>query len=233
VREPCRADDDAIATIDLVVRLNASPRIVEQFVRAAENAAEGAAENAAGPDADSWFYAGLAAWSLMDVTAHSLRKHSLLTSALDHLSAAVSVRPDHWPARFMRASYLTMLHSDEADEMVAFLLPGSYGMAGAREDARTLVDLQAAAAPRAPYGLATYCLAAVQSLMVGDEPAAWRALWTGLSCTDAGPAPAMAAQIAVPVVIAVQRPELEGQPVLRAELTRRCRSLTRPGERVA
>jgi hypothetical protein len=225
VREPRGADDEVISTIDLVVRLNASPRIVDRFVRAA-----GAA---AAPAADNWFYAGLAAWSLMDVTAHSLRKHTLLTSALDHLGTAVSIRPDHWPARFMRASYLTMLHSDEADEMVAFLLPGSYGLAGARDDARTLIDLQRAAAPRAPYGLAPYCLTAVQELMAGDEPAAWRALRAGLSRTDAGPAPAMATQIAVPVVIALRRPELDGQPALRAELARRCRSLTSPRERVA
>ena len=113
MREPCGADDEVISTIDLVVRLNASPRIVDRFVRAAGSAAAPAAA------ADNWFYAGLAAWSLMDVTAHSLRKHTLLTSALDHLGTAVSLRPDHWPARFMRASYLTMLHSDEADEMVA------------------------------------------------------------------------------------------------------------------
>jgi hypothetical protein len=60
VREPCGADDDVISTIDLVVRLNASPRIVDRFV--------GAARRSAAPDADSWFYAGLAAWSLMDAT---------------------------------------------------------------------------------------------------------------------------------------------------------------------
>jgi hypothetical protein len=145
----------------------------------------------------------------------------------------VSVRPDHWPARFVRASYLTMLHSDEADEMVAFLLPGSYGLAAAGDDARTLVGLQRAAAPRAPYGLAPYCLTAVQALMAGDEPAAWQAVRAGLFHTDAGPAPAMATQIAVPVVIALRRPELDGQPALRAELARRCRALTRPRERVA
>ncbi|GIJ75347.1 hypothetical protein [Virgisporangium ochraceum] len=221
MREPRREDDDALATIELVVRLNASPRIVDEFVRAAGSS-----------HADNWFYAGLAAWALMDVTAHSLRKHSLLTSALDHLSTAVSLRPDHWPARFMRASYLTMLHSDEADEMIAFLLPGSYGLAAARDDARTLVDLRSAADPRAPYGLAPYCLLAVQALMDGDEPHAWEALRAGLSRTDAGPAPAMATQLAVPVVIALRRPELDGQPALRAELTRRCRLLTQPRERV-
>lgn len=222
MREPCRADDDAIATIDLVVRLNASPRIVDRFVRAAEAAAT--------PEADNWFYAGLAAWSLMDVTAHSLRKHSLLTSALDHLSTAVSIQPDHWPARFTRASCLTMLHSDEADEMVAFLLPGSYGLAGARDDARQLIELQSGG--RAPFGLAPHCLIAVQALMAGDEPAAQRALRTGLSRTDAGPAPAMATQIAVPALIALRRPELDGQPALRAALIRRCRALTQSRERV-
>jgi hypothetical protein len=224
VREPIAVDDEVVSTIDVVVRLNASPRIVDRFVRAAES-------TAGDPAADNWFYAGLAAWSLMDVTAHSLRKHTLLTSALDHLGTAVSVRPDHWPARFMRASYLTMLHSDEADEMVAFLLPGSYGLAGARDDARTLIELQRAA--RASYGIAPYCLTAVQALMAGDEPAAWRALRAGLSRTDAGPAPAMATQIAVPVVIALRRPELDAQPALRAELARRCRKLTRPRERVS
>jgi hypothetical protein len=220
MREPQGHDDAAIAAIDLVVRLNGSPRVVDRFVREAE----------ARPTADSWFYAGLAAWSLMDVTAHSLRKHSLLMAALDHLSAALRIEPDHWPARFLRASYVTMLHSDEADEMIAFLLPPAYGITPAREDARLLIDLQSAAAPGAPFGLAAYCLAAVQALMAGDEPAAWETLRAGLASTRPGPAPALAAQVAMPVVIALRRPELAGQPGLRAELSRRCRSLAGSAE---
>jgi hypothetical protein len=222
VREPRAEDDEVRSTIEVVVRLNGSPRVVDRLVRAAEERG----------DADSWFHAGLAAWSLMDVTAHSLRKHGLLMSTLDHLSAAVRIDPGHWPARFLRASYVTMLHSDEADEMIAFLLPACYGIGPARQDARTLIELQARAGLRAPFGLAAHCLAAVQSLMTGDEPAAWHTLRDGLSSTEDGPAPAMANQIVAPVVIALRRPELNGQPALRAELAKRSRSLARMGERV-
>lgn len=222
MREPRSEDDKAISTINLVVRLSGSTKVVDGFVRDAQ----------ASGGADSWFYAGLAAWSLMDVTAHSLRKHGMLTSALDHLSVALRIDPDHWPARFMRASYVTMLHSDEADEMVAFLLPPAYGIAAARQDAQLLIDLQAMAAPSAPFGLAAYCLAAVQSLMSGDGPGAWRALRDGLAATGVGPAPAMGGQIIVPVVMALRRPELEDQPDLHTQLARRCRSLAKAAEPV-
>jgi hypothetical protein len=222
MREPRAEDDEVMSTIDFVIRLNGSTRIVDGFVREAE----------ARGSADSWFYAGLAAWSLMDVTAHSLRKHGLLMSALDHLSAALRIDPDHWPARFMRASYVTMLHSDEADEMVAFLLPAAYSIRPARQDAQMLIDLQSRAGLREPFGLAAYCLAAVHALMSHDEPAAWQTLRAGLTSAQEGPASAMAAQIMVPVVIALRRPELEGQPTLRTELSRRCRSLAKVPEPV-
>jgi hypothetical protein len=222
MREPRAADDEAMSTIDLVVRLNGSPRIVDTFVGQAE----------AGGDADSWFYAGLAAWALMDVTAHSLRRHGWLTAALHHLTAALRVDPEHWPARFMRASYVTMLHSDEADEMVAFLLPPEYGILPARQDAQLLIDLQARAGLHAPYCLAAHCLAAVQTLMAGDEPAALRLLRTGLASTRQGPATGLGGHLVIPVVMALRRPELQGQPALRSELTRRCRALAKAAEPV-
>lgn len=220
MREPRVEDDEAMSTIDLVVRLNGSPRIVDTFVREAE----------ASGNADSWFYSGLAAWSLMDVTAHSLRRHGLLMDALNHLSAALRIDAEHWPARFMRASYVTMLHSDEADEMVAFLLPPKYGIMPARQDAQLLIELQARAGRRAPFGLAAYCLAAVQTLTAGDEPAALQLLRTGLTSTRQGPATGMGGHLVVPIVMALRRPELKGQPALRSELTRRCRALTKASE---
>jgi hypothetical protein len=222
MREPRTADDEAMSTIDLVVRLNGSPKIVDTFVGRAE----------AGGDADSWFYAGLAAWALMDVTTHSLRRHGWLMAALQHLTAALRVDPEHWPARFMRASYVTMLHSDEADEMVAFLLPPEYGILPARQDAQLLIDLQSRAGLRAPFCLAAHCLAAVQTLMAGDEPAALQLLRTGLAGTRQGPATGLGGQLVVPVVMTLRRPELQGQPALRSELTRRCRALTRAPEPV-
>jgi hypothetical protein len=222
MREPRPADDEAMSTIDLVVRLNGSPKIVDTFVGEAE----------AGGNADSWFYAGLAAWAVMDVTAHSLRRHGLLMAALNHLSAALRVDPEHWPARFMRASYVTMLHSDEADEMVAFLLPPEYGIRPAGQDAQLLIDLQARAGLRAPFCLAAHCLAAVQSLMAGDEPAALQILRTGLTSTRPGPATGLGGHLVVPVVMALRRPELQGQPALRSALARRCRALAKAAEPV-
>lgn len=209
-----------MSTIDLFVRLSTSTKIVDNFVKEAE----------AGENADSWFYAGLASWALMDTTAHALRKHSLLMSALNHLSAGLQVDPEHWPARFMRATYITMLHSEEVDEMVAFLLPAAYGIASAREDAQFLVDLQERDGLRAPYCLAAYCLAAIQALMAGDEPAAWQALRSGLTSTQDGPAPALGTKLVIPVVMALRYPQIQAQPDLRAELARRCRSLTKVSE---
>src|SRR5262245_29593199 len=202
MREPRAEDDQVMSTIDLVARMGTSTKIVDRFVEEAE-----ARENA-----DSWFYAGLAAWSLMDVTAHSLRKHGLLISALNHLSAALQVDPEHWPARFMRATYITMLHSEEADEMVAFLLPATHGITSARQDAQMLVDLQERNGLHAPYCLAAYCLAAVQALMAGDEPAAWHALRSGLTSTQDGPAPALGTKLVIPIVMAWRRPQTQAQP---------------------
>ncbi len=215
MREPRAEDDEVISTMELVARLNGSTRVLDGFVGRAE--AQG--------DADSWFYAGLAAWSAMEATNHSLRKHRLLVSTLDYLSAALRADPDHWPARFTRASYVTMLHSDEADEMVAFLLPAAYGMDPARQDAQSLIDLQTRAGLRTPYTLAPYCLAAVQGLMADDQEAAWAALRAGLRGTEEGRATAMAGSVLVPVVIVLRRPEIKKQPKLRAALARRCRSL--------
>lgn len=220
MREPNAGDDEVMSTIDLVVRLNGSPKIVDTFV----------GEAGASGNADSWFYAGLAAWSVMDVTAHSLRRHGLLMDALHHLTAAVRIDAEHWPARFVRASYVTMLHSDEADEMVAFLLPAEYGIVPARQDALLLIERQTRAGVRSPFGLAAYCLAAVQTLMAGDEPAALELIRDGLGSTRPGPATGMSGHLVVPIVMALRRPELQGQPALRAALTRRCRALTRAPE---
>jgi hypothetical protein len=212
MREPREEDDEAIAAIDLVTKLNGSSRMLDAFRADAE----------AHGDANSWFYAGLAAWSLMDTTAHSLRKHRLLVSALDHLGSAVRLAPEHWPARFVRASYITMLHSDEADEMVAFLLPAAHSIASARADAELLLGCDT----RAPYGLAAYCLAAVQAMMNGEAERGAATLRRGLRATDTGPARGLAGQLTVPIVMALRRPELSNQPRLRAALSRRCRSLT-------
>ena len=226
MREPRRGDDEVLSTIDLVVRLNGSTKIVDGFVRQAE----AQVATGTGTGADAWFHAGLAAWAVMDVTSHSLRKHGLLMAALDHLSAALRADAEHWPARFMRASYVTMLHSDEADEMVAFLLPAAYGITAAREDTGYLVDAQTRAGVRAPWAFGAWCLAAVQALMADDAPAAWRALHDGLAATDDGSVPGLRSQVMVPVVMAMRRPELADQPALHARLARRCRSLARAAE---
>lgn len=217
MREPRAEDDQFVSTINLFTRLSTSPKIVDSFVKEAE----------AGEKADSWFYAGLASWSLMDATAHALRKHGLLMAALDHLSAALQVDPEHWPARFMRTTYITMMHSEEADEMVAFLLPAAYGIASAREDARFLIDLQERNRLREPYCLAPYCLAATQAMAAGEETTAWQTLRSGLSNTQDGPASALGSKLAIPLVMALRHPQLKAHPDLRDELARRCRLLTK------
>jgi hypothetical protein len=209
MREPREEDDQAIAAIDLATKLDGSSMMLDAFRADAE----------AHGDANSWFYAGLAAWSLMDATAQPLGKQPLIVSALDHLSAAIRLAPEHWPARFVRASCITMV---QGDGRVTSVLPAAYSIASARADAQRLLG----ATGRAPYVLAAYCLAAVQVMMAGEADAGVAILRRGLATTDAGASQAMARHLAIPVVMALRRPELANRPRLRAALCRRWRSLT-------
>lgn len=217
MREP-RPDDDATAsTIDLVVRLKGTATVVDRLVDEAGRTD--------GPDA--WFQAGLAAWAVMEVTSHSLRKHHLLMSALDHLSTAIELDPSHWPARFMRCTFVTMMHGDEADESVAFLLPAQYSAASGRQDAQVLVQLHREHGGRAAYGLSAYALGAVHELRDQGVPIAVRTLRDGLAATDPGSAPGLASRLCIPVAMVLDDPALRAPQLarLRSAVLHRYRGL--------
>jgi hypothetical protein len=189
-------DDEMLKTIQLSVRTGARNQIITYFKDKAE-------KNSGDPDA--WFYHGVCAWEMMNVTNNSHEKHRYLITVFNACERACSLQPDHWPGLFLRSLTRSLLMSNEyVDEMVSVMLFG-YVTEDTDPDSLKMLDLQSQAAAPEPYFIVPYAILAQWLLQRQQLPEAERYISRGLLETSPGRVQYFESLLCIPLLTLFQK----------------------------
>ncbi|MCU0285178.1 MAG: hypothetical protein MUF15_02150 [Acidobacteria bacterium] len=184
-------DDDMLKAIKLSIKMTGKDKMSEHFKRKIE-----AGENAV----DSWFYYGLNAWEMMNVSSQAQKKHEYLVEALKGFGEAVSIEELHWPALLLRSLIRTMMSGDEVDEMTVYLLSGDYSLEDALTDIEKLLEFQKKTKPE-PYFFITFAFLANRMLELDKFTEVERYIKEGLVSIPAGRVRYLGSILYIPVIM--------------------------------
>jgi len=211
-------DDEMLKTLILSARMSRRDKMSAYFKQKIENG-----DN----PGDAWFYYGLNAWQMMNVTSELQEKHLCLVEVLKGFSEAVALEPLHWPALYLRCLIRIRMSGEEVDKRSFFPLTAEYTTANAHADLARLTDLQKATDPQ-PCFFATYALIASGQLEQGKTQAALETICEGLTQTPAGVIPFFAPLVSLSIKALIPRLPASEQTAVKE----RCRILF-PGAKLS